>query len=138
MKTTLFDQVTMETNDYKLMIESAFFLGYLGRYGEAETIFDGILAMTPACEAALLGIGNLHTVQGRFCDAEDAYRRNLQLHPSSAIGHFHLAELLLGLGRIGAGMESLKRAITLDPGGSIGKMSRQLEKLVEFGFFRQK
>ena len=138
MITTLFDHVPMDTDDYKLMIETAFFLGYLGRYNEAQTVFDGILAMTPACESALLGIGNLYTVQGQFGAAEDAYRNNLRLHPTSAIGHFYLAELLLGLGRIESGVESLNRAISLDSGGSIGKMSRQLEKLVELGFFRKK
>ncbi len=128
----------MDTDDYKLMIETAFFLGYLGRYNEAEAVFDGILAMTPSCESALLGIGNLYTVQGQFAAAEEAYRNNLHLHPTSPIGHFYLAELLLGRGCIETGMESLRRAISLDSNGSIGKMSRQLEKLVELGFFRQK
>lgn len=136
MSIQILNHVDMHLNDYKLMIETAYFLGYLGRYAEAESVFNAILAMTPECESALIGLGNIFTMRGQFLTAKSLFESNINRHPSSMIGHFYLAELLLGMGQIDRGTALLEKVSEMDNVGPIGKMSRQLQKLVHYGLFQ--
>ncbi len=65
---------------------------------------------------ALNDLGNLLTLAGRKEEAEDAYRRALEIAPESPTIHYNLGLLLRQMGRPRAALDELRRAVELDAG----------------------
>jgi tetratricopeptide (TPR) repeat protein len=75
---------------------------------EAAAAYLAALEIDADHEDALYYLGNTELELGRFVDAEQTWRRLVEVNPSSARGHARLGELLFCID--GAGLRDLKRA----------------------------
>jgi Flp pilus assembly protein TadD len=102
-------------------------LAMVGRYEEARTLFEGLVAGNPkdaACQAAL---GTVYQKLGRTEDAMAAYSLALQHDPLNAIALSNRGELKLKAGEAD-GVSDLGRAVEADPQGTTaaGRRARAL------------
>lgn len=67
---------------------------HLARPGDAEAELRAALGLNPRFVPALLNLGNLHEDRGERREAEAAYRRALEIEPSSALALARLAGVL--------------------------------------------
>lgn len=60
-------------------------------------------------------LGNLLRLAGRMSEAEEAYRRSLELDAEKVSAHYNLALLLARGGDVGGAVSELERVVELDP-----------------------
>jgi Tfp pilus assembly protein PilF len=91
---------------------------YLGA-GEPEVALGLLETAASSTPEDPLVWGNLGTVLaglGRFAEAEESFRRGLELAPEQARLHFNLGLVLLRQDRPQEAAEALRRTLELDPG----------------------
>lgn len=122
-------------------------LNILGRYSDAITCFDGVLAAAPTGVGGAGGKGDAAAHNNRAIalaelgDTESAlagYERAVEADPSYAAARFNLGVLRDRLGDRGGALAELDEAARLDPAGAapqfyrgivLGKMGRHEEAL---------
>ena len=82
---------------------------------EAERYVEQAVALDPDLPDVQLSLGAVRQMQWRWKDAEAAYKRAIELHPSSARAHRWYAGLLLQFGRFDESLQLHRHAIELDP-----------------------
>lgn len=95
-------------------------------FAAARDIFTGVKALLPKQEVPEILLGTVAFEEGNFQEAEEHYRRALELNPRSAFAYAHLGEACLFRKNKEAARGHLKTAQTLDPLGEFGKMARRL------------
>ena len=85
-----------------------------GRFEEAGDTYRDALRMRPADDLALAGLGDALAAQGRHREAADAYR-HLRIVPTTGAVHHSLGVSLAAESHRGAAIESLSRAVQLEP-----------------------
>jgi Flp pilus assembly protein TadD len=71
----------------------------------------GMLEQDPADTFCLYGVAQEHAKADRLDEAVRWFERLLQVEPSHAYGHFHLAKVLERDGRVGEASEVLRRGL---------------------------
>ncbi|MCB9638805.1 MAG: tetratricopeptide repeat protein [Myxococcales bacterium] len=125
---TLIGIVEVPRLEAKLLLESAYFYIEMGKYKEAQDVFEGCVALLPRSDVPRIGLGNLFVAQGRFDLAETQYREAIKINEGSASAHAFLAESLLFQKKFPQATPSLEKAIALDPDGPAGQLARSLQQ----------
>jgi len=81
----------------------------------AEPIVLRALELDPRHPTALVALGSIHRDRLEWNEAEAAYHQALVLDPDNAEAHQQYAEWLLKRGRISEALQSVDRAVELDP-----------------------
>ena len=88
------------------------------RWSEALRELLEVSKTTPSAEV-FVGIGDAYVGLGQPLSAAPAYRRALELDPKSAPAHYKFGELAYSQREYAAAVESLGRALALDPAGAL-------------------
>lgn len=96
-------------------LDQAESLLHQGRFDEASTQYEAIVAMLPSFYEAYFGLGMCYAQTGRSAEAEDAFRKYLAMQPLSSDGHAALGVLLLEQHRPVDAIEELNKALAIDP-----------------------
>ncbi len=86
-----------------------------GRHGDAQTLFDRVLADDANNAAALHGAGLLAYLRGRHADGLALLKRAADADPARADVYLHLSAVYHDTGQIELAIGALERAIDLDP-----------------------
>ena len=105
-----------EGAERKRKLEEARRLYYEGKYVEAESIYLGILAKTPASRDALRGVAQLAIATGRYQAAVATYLDLLRYYPNDAVAVAELSNLRSSRGKDFYEVEKLlKRSLGKQP-----------------------
>jgi len=91
-------------------------LGILREYGLAAEAFEKVLELKGDDTEALAGLGKTRIKTGDFTGAETAYRRLVGLLPESETTWLGLGHALILQERYAEALDSLNRALDIDPG----------------------
>lgn len=100
-------------------------LGYLSAeeaVPAARVAVERALALDARLAEAHGALGSVLRMEGRFEEAERAYRRAVQLNPGSASVRRSYSNLLFHLGRSEEALEEARRAVQLDPLSPISRI----------------
>ncbi len=86
-----------------------------GRFPEAESLYEIVLAAEPRHFDSLYCLGLIRLQQNRFDDAADLFRRAIKVEQASAEAHYFLALALTGLNRAGEAIRRYEKALALRP-----------------------
>jgi tetratricopeptide (TPR) repeat protein len=86
-----------------------------GNKEQAEEVLQSVLRASPDEYRALDLLGVVRVLQHRENDAEDLFRRVVQIKPDFASGHAHLGLLYVQTGRSDEAVPQLSEAVRLDP-----------------------
>jgi len=86
------------------------------RLDEALGLLDQAVAIDPRHAASLHNRGAVQMMRGDLRGAAESYALTLALDPTSARGHFNLANICRSLGRTELAIAHLSRVVELDPG----------------------
>ena len=92
-------KVSDEGAERKRKLEEARRLYYEGKYIEAESVYLGILAKTPASRDALRGVAQLAIATGRYQAAVATYLDLLRYYPDDAVAVAELSNLRSSRGK---------------------------------------
>jgi len=106
-----------------------------GNYAQAELIWRRVINQKPD-SVAYVWLGLALYDQGKLPEAEQSYRRALQLDPEYALAHNNLGLALYDQGKLPEAVQSYRRALQLDPEyavahNNLGVALRQQGKLPE-------
>jgi|HubBroStandDraft_5_1064220.scaffolds.fasta_scaffold72817_2 tetratricopeptide (TPR) repeat protein len=91
---------------------------FAGNKERAEAELQSVLRASPDEYRALDLLGVIRILQHRETDAEDLFRRVVQIKPDFASGHAHLGLLYVQTGRLDEAVPQLSEAVRLDPARS--------------------
>ena len=99
-----------------------------GRFPEAKTLFQSVLARKPDSVPALTALGRLELLDHNDAEAIGLLERALRLNPADAESTYQLGVLYDRNGRTAEGVQLLRRAITLranypDPHYHLGRIA---------------
>lgn len=84
-----------------------------GRVADAQRAYAALIERWPANLAGLLGLGNTSYALGHTAEAEANYRKAAIAHPGSAAAFNNLAQALADQGKLDAGLEAARKALSL-------------------------
>lgn len=82
---------------------------------DADRYASAAVAIDPDLPEAQLSLAAVRQMQSRWEEAETAYRRALELHPTFARAHRWFGGMLLQFGRFKESLSLFKKALDLDP-----------------------
>jgi len=82
---------------------------------EAEQLLDGLATDYPELSGPILNLGILHAAAGRLEEAEESFRRVIELAPADAVAHAELGIVLRRQGRFVAADAAYREALALQP-----------------------
>jgi tetratricopeptide (TPR) repeat protein len=88
----------------------------LNQENEAEEIFNTVLTLRPNTTNVYNSLGIIYRRQGRLDESVKAYEKAMLVHPEDENIFFNMARAQIELDQTAEARESLKRAITLNPG----------------------
>jgi len=99
-------------------------------FGEARTVYEGILKKFPTHPSALLGIARSLFFQGKISEAVVRVERLLKDHQSFSEGHLFLSRILYSEGELAEAAVHYKKALAIDPGLAEPQLDRELAPLI--------
>lgn len=113
-------------------LQSVTALEQLGQSGVATVAYQTALTRWPQSLGAWIGLGNSRYALGDLAGAEQAFRRALTFHPSSALAHNNLAQALADQKRYDEAETSARRAVELGVNGPvIESLQRTLNDILQ-------
>jgi TolB-like protein/Tfp pilus assembly protein PilF len=99
-------------NDASVLFVSSLLSGRMGRSDEALKFLSASMGRDPLFAGAQQSLGHMQLRGGRLAEAETAFRRVLELDPTSAFGHYNLGSALLARSQPDAALaEYLKETV---------------------------
>lgn len=89
-----------------------------GRFHEARTIYQGLMALDPFDPYFHLVLGSIAQQEGKLAEAEEAYTRALKFNRFSPSAFANRGEVRIQQGKLEGGAEDLIHAVELDPQGA--------------------
>ena len=96
------------------------------RWSQALKELLEVSKVAPSAEV-FVGIGDAYVGLGQPLSAAPAYRRATELDPKSAMAHYKFGELAYAQREYASAVESLERALALDPAGALIDRARARE-----------
>jgi len=84
-----------------------------GHVAAAQRAYRSLVERWPANLVGLLGLGNTAYALGLKADAEADFRKAAAMHPHSAAAFNNLAQALADQGKLAAGLEAARKAVSL-------------------------
>jgi tetratricopeptide (TPR) repeat protein len=81
----------------------------------AKDAYQMALSLEPGNAEIINGLGDVHHAVGRLKEAEQFYRKSIQLNPLKPITHMNLGNTLTSAGRFDEAILSFKKVLELDP-----------------------
>lgn len=119
-------QIQPSDAELRVMLEAGFVLREAGKFGEAETLFRGVMELMPASDVPRVALGTVELQRGRFTEALAACEDALRVRPSSLYARVHHAEALLFQGRRAEAETELQEVIAADPNSAHSRTARAL------------
>jgi eukaryotic-like serine/threonine-protein kinase len=94
----------------RLGIAGGYYLNVTGELDKAAQTFEEELQLHPREGAVLINLANVYSAQGRWAQAEGAYRKALEIAPENSIPYANLANTLLALQHFEGAMEIIRQA----------------------------
>lgn len=120
----------------RLMAETGFYLGSMGRYQSALRIFRSLCLIVPSCDIAWIGQGQIRMKLNDIQGAETCFQEIIKDNPRSLPALCQLGQLYSGAGRTEESAELFRLVADLDPSGQFGRMARSSLKLIQKGLFQ--
>ena len=98
-----------------LLLQTADLYRYLGRWREAQQVYERALEIDPDNTQAYLGVCQIALRRRQFSIAADAALEALQRIYQSPQGHFLLGRALTGMRKYGRATEAFRTAISFNP-----------------------
>lgn len=95
---------------------------------KAQGEFARALQLCPGMPEALIGMGNLHLLQGNAQKALEVLNQVLERHPDSAQAWYALAQAYAALGNISEACNALARFLSLSPPAEWAEQARQVKE----------
>lgn len=125
--------IEMERDDLIVLMESGYIYLGMGRFHEAQEVFEGVSVLVPDNEVPVVALGSVYFAQGKFDQAIRLYKKALTIKKDSSFAHSYLGESLFFKGKKKEAVSSLKEAIRLDPSGKSGAFAQALLGAIEKG-----
>ncbi len=100
--------LSREPKDLPALLLEAEALAELGRSAKARHFFQRVLDLKPDTAAALVGLGKIESVEGRYSAAADRFEEALKLQPEATAIHYPLSMAYRRLGQEAKAEEHLK------------------------------
>lgn len=127
--------ISVPREDIVILMQGGYIYLRMGRYKEAQEVFEGVSALAPESEVPLVALGSVSFAQHRFDRAIRSYKKALALRPDSAFARASLGEALFFKGMKEEALRELEKASLLDTQGeSGGNFARTLREEVQKGF----
>jgi Tetratricopeptide repeat len=104
--------IPQEARDFYLHAERAFFIG---NCSEAEQLYNRALAIAPAYEQALIGLGDCAFRRSQFSEAAQLFERAIAVAPDDYQPRMFRADALARDGKPNEALEALSDALSLRP-----------------------
>jgi len=101
--------VTLDPGNADALRQESYLLYALGRHDEALHLALSAIAKDPLNSWNYFGIAEAYRVNGRFSEAEAAYRKALELNPTGAGIHMRLGFTLLASGEPAAALAEMQK-----------------------------
>ncbi|MEM1007551.1 MAG: tetratricopeptide repeat protein [Myxococcota bacterium] len=134
---TLLGIVEIHREEAHLLLESGYFYVELGRFQEAQDIFEGCACLLPESDVPYIGLGHVFHTKGDFAQAETAFRQAITRQPESATAYVYLGETLLFQHRVSEALQALDQAIALAPESAVAQHAEHLKEAHNNGFFSE-
>ena len=105
----------MDRENAKNLAHLATAYGALGRFGEADVVIDRAIHLDPMNVQVRVGEAILAFRRGLYTTAEVQLEGICKQNPSHGPAHFYRGEALNRLGRVDEALETMERAIELQP-----------------------
>ncbi|MDO8643610.1 MAG: tetratricopeptide repeat protein [bacterium] len=126
--------IPIEKEDLIVMMEAGYIYLGMGRFAEAEEVFEGVSVLAPKSEVPLVALGSVFFAQGKFDRAVQHYKKAIHLTPESAFAHAYMGEALFFQGNKKEALTFLKKGTVLDAGGKTGYFAQTLLDAIQKGF----
>jgi Flp pilus assembly protein TadD len=108
--------VSLEPENPELLTNFGAALASSGQYGEAEAQLRKAARLDPGSLDVRANLGILHFRRGLYAECEEELRWVCDHDKEHALAHFYRGEALNRLGRVDEALETLERAVVLQPG----------------------
>ena len=86
-----------------------------GMYADAETLFQTVIKMNPACWMAYNNLGNIYTMTGNMDKAVANYQKALEIKPEYSEAHYNFGNALLKIGRTDEAIFHYRKSLEIKP-----------------------
>ena len=125
--------IHMEKEHLAAMMEAGYIYLGMRRYKQAKELFEGLVAIAPESDVALVALGNAEFCQGNVATAIVQYKKALKLDPDSHFAKVYLGEALLFSGKDKEALELLNEVANADKGAA-GNFAVSLLSAIDGGF----
>lgn len=103
------------SNDHKIKIQLGVVQHRLGRYKEAQKIYEEILDKEPDNISILNNLCAIKLLFGKLSEAKDLAKKTISIKPSYIDPYINLGNILKDSGNINEAIEVYEKALTIDP-----------------------
>jgi serine/threonine-protein kinase len=111
--------LSLEPDNYFAALGKVIFLTQLRRYQEAGSWGEAMLRRHPRQRAFADALGTVHFLQGRYKDAEQAFRLSIALQPDSSVAYANLNEALMRQRRGDEALQVVQQGLRIRPSGAL-------------------
>ncbi len=105
-----------------------------GELASAQTLYEQVLAIDPACAIAHCNLGMVFKNQGQFAAAMAHYQQAIALNPDYAAAYQNLGVVLMKMGQVPDSLVAFERAIALHASVDPAEADRLRQGLASMGF----
>jgi serine/threonine-protein kinase len=109
----------LEPDNYFAALGKIIFLTQLRRFDEARSWGEALLRRHPRQRAFADALGTVHLLQGRYKEAEQAFRLSIQLQPDSSVAYANLNAVLLRQDRGDEALQVVQQGLRVRPSGAL-------------------
>ncbi len=131
---SLIGLVEISKQEARVLMEAGYLSIEMGRFKEAEEIFQGCIALLPRNSTPHLGLGNLYVAQDRLKEAIASYKEAIRINETPDAQAF-LGEAYLLNKQNREGIAALNRALELSQEGPAADLARSLLQAEKEGVF---
>lgn len=106
--------VEVSRREAQLLLEAGYIYMELGKFQEADDVFQGVCSLLPKNDVPRIALGHLFMSQSRIDEAIQSYKNAIKLRPESATAHAFLGEAYLFKGKTELALPTLQKAQELD------------------------
>jgi serine/threonine-protein kinase len=111
--------LSLEPDNYFASLGKMLFLTQLRRYDDANAWGVAMLRRHPRQRAFADALGIVHFMQGRYKEAEQAFRLSIALEPDSSVSYANLNQALMRQGRSDEALQVVQQGLRIRPSANL-------------------